>query len=122
MRVRPSVPQIAEPPVVLDKYNICPLHNNPFKTITTYSGHIVSAAEFIKMKSHLQKLEQIIEVFKKVDCSFSSPLKQKLNELESLHGKYSVHVLCEALNVPRGTSYNHIFRNKKKQYQPPNSS
>jgi len=85
----------------------------PYQTTTTDSGHDVSAAEFVKMKSHLQKLEQIIEVFQKVNCSFSSPLKEKLYELESLHGEYSVHVLYEALDVPRGTFYNHIFRNKK---------
>ena len=85
----------------------------PYQTTTTDSGHNVSASEFIKMKSHLQKLEQIIEVFKKVNCSFSAPLKQKLYALELLHGMYSVRVLCEALDVPRGTFYNHIFRNKK---------
>ena len=33
--------------------------------------------------------------------------------LESLHGQYSVHMLCEALEVPRGTFYNHILRNKR---------
>ncbi len=30
-----------------------------------------------------------------------------------LYGQYSVHVLCEVLDVPRGTFYNHIFRNKR---------
>ena len=33
--------------------------------------------------------------------------------MESLYGQFSVHTLCEALEVPRGTFYNHIFRNKQ---------
>ena len=42
-----------------------------------------------------------------------SNLKDKLNELEKLYGQYSVHVLCDALDIPRGTFYNHIKRNKR---------
>ena len=30
-----------------------------------------------------------------------------------LYGQYDVHTLCEAMNVPRGTFYNHILRNKR---------
>lgn len=33
--------------------------------------------------------------------------------MEVLYGQFSVHNLCEALDVPRGTFYNHIFRNKR---------
>ena len=33
--------------------------------------------------------------------------------MEPLYGQFSVHTLCEALGVPRGTFYNHIFRNKR---------
>lgn len=80
----------------------------PYKT--TYTD--ASYAEFIKMKQRLKKLEQKVEVLQKVNCTVSSPLKEKLQELSLLHGQYSVHVLCEALEVPRGTFYNHIFRNK----------
>ena len=36
-----------------------------------------------------------------------------MKALESLYGQFSVHPLCEALEVPRGTFYNHIFRNKQ---------
>ncbi|MDL2327286.1 IS3 family transposase [Ruminococcaceae bacterium OttesenSCG-928-A11] len=33
--------------------------------------------------------------------------------LEQLYGQYNVHVLCESLDVSRGTFYNHIKRNKR---------
>lgn len=39
--------------------------------------------------------------------------KEKLQELAQLYGQYSVHVLCDALKVSRGTLYNHVLRNKK---------
>ena len=32
--------------------------------------------------------------------------------MKLLYSQYSVHILCEALNVPRGTFYNYILRNK----------
>lgn len=40
-------------------------------------------------------------------------MKEKLSELELLYGQYDVHTLCEALEVSRGTFYNHILRNKR---------
>jgi len=85
----------------------------PFKTKNTQSGQIISVNDFFRQNQHIEKLEKVIEVLKKVKCTATSPLQEKLKELSSLHGKYSVHVLCEALDVARGTYYNHIFRNKK---------
>lgn len=85
----------------------------PYKVTYTDAGYAVNANEFIKMKQHLTKLEQKLEVLQKVNCTVSSPLKVRLHELALLHGQYSVYVLCESLNVDRGTFYNHILRNKK---------
>lgn len=85
----------------------------PFTVTMTNSGCAVSQQEFIKMKQKIQKLEQKIEILQKVDCTSSSPLQEKLQELTKLYGQYSVHTLCEALGVSRGTFYNHIFRRKE---------
>lgn len=85
----------------------------PYQTEITPSGYIVSTNEFVKMKQRLEKLEQKIEVLQKVDCTVSSPLQDKLQELSKLYGQYSVHTLCDALCVSRGTFYNHIFRRKE---------
>lgn len=43
----------------------------------------------------------------------SDSLEIKLPILEELYGQYSVHMICEALEVPRGTFYNHILRNER---------
>ena len=85
----------------------------PYTTITTDSGHVVSQQEFIKMKQRIQKLEQKVEILQKAGCTASAPLQEKLQELSKLYGQYSVHALCEALCVSRGTFYNHIFRRKE---------
>lgn len=69
--------------------------------------------QYNTLKSHAEKLESMIEVLQKVECCASSPLKEKLAAMEALHGEYSVRVLCDALKVPRGTYYNHIFRSKR---------
>ena len=69
--------------------------------------------ELGKLKRKYDRTRQINEVLRSVNCTRQSPLKTKLYELEKLYGKYSVRVLCDALNVDRGTFYNHVLRNKK---------
>jgi len=83
------------------------------------SVNVVSVAEFTRLKNRTNRLEQTIEILKTVSCTATSTTQEKLTELEKLHGKYSVHIICEALDVPRGTFYNHILRNKRenKSYQ-----
>lgn len=61
----------------------------------------------------LEKAEHIIEILKTVHCTVHADLKERLSELEQLYGQYDIHTLCAALNVDRGTFYNHMFRNKK---------
>ena len=85
----------------------------PYTTTTTATGYTVSQQEFNKMKQKIQKLEQKVEILQKVNCTVSAPLQEKLQELAKLYGQYSVHALCEALCVSRGTFYNHIFRRKE---------
>lgn len=77
------------------------------------TDQIVSRKESRALIQRNTRLEGMIEVLKMVDCTISSPLQEKLNVIETLHGKYSVHLLCDALEVARGTYYNHIFRNKR---------
>lgn len=61
----------------------------------------------------VQKLENFVTILKTVNCTIHASLKEKLSELELLYGQYDVHTLCEALEVSRGTFYNHILRNKR---------
>ena len=71
-------------------------------------------AEFDAMARRLKKLEHYMEIINQSGYLSSVPLQQKLATLEELYNRpdnpYSVHELCDALGVARGTFYNHIFR------------
>ena len=69
--------------------------------------------QIARLETKIAILEERLQILKSVDCSVRSPLKEKLKCLESLSGQFSVHALCDALDVPRGTYYNHMLRNKK---------
>ena len=68
---------------------------------------------FRMLETKIKRLEGMVEILQRVNCTVNSPLKEKLPALEELYGQYSVHMLCDALQVPRGTFYNYIFRNKR---------
>lgn len=73
----------------------------------------LTAKEYDILMRRITKLENIVSILKAVNCTAHAPLKEKLCELELLYGQYDVHTLCEALDVSRGTFYNHILRNKR---------
>ena len=64
---------------------------------------------------HAHRLEEMLTFLKTCGCAPHDPLPEKLKTLERLYetGGHSVRVICEVLDVPRGTFYNHIFRNKR---------
>lgn len=71
-------------------------------------------AEFNAISRRLQKLEHHMEIIRLTGYLSSIPLQKKLATLEKLYNRpdnpFSVHELCDALNVARGTFYNRIFR------------
>lgn len=75
--------------------------------------NVVSVSNYKRLQCKVKRLEEIIQIYKKVNCNYNSTLKEKLYALEELYGQHSVHILCEAFDVARGTFYNHILRNKK---------
>ena len=77
------------------------------------SENVISVVSFKRLQGKVKRLEEIIQIYKKLNCNYNSPLKEKLYALEELYGQHSVHILCEALDVSRGTFYNHILRNKR---------
>lgn len=81
---------------------------------THYDELAFSKRNFRYLINRVRHLEAMVSVLQEMKCCTSDPLKIKLKELERLSGgEYNVHVLCEALKVPRGTYYNYMFRGKK---------
>lgn len=65
------------------------------------------------LQRRYERLEHILQIIRLSGLIDKAPRQMRLEILTRLHEQfkqYSVHELCEALNVSRGTFYNHIFR------------
>lgn len=72
----------------------------------------ITIREYQALERKMERLETIIKIMRESHCHPDAPLREKLPILEQLHEQYSIRLICEALNVPRGTFYNYIFRGK----------
>lgn len=68
---------------------------------------------FNNLRQKQQRTEQICQILKSVNCTASDPVPIKLAELERLVDQYPIRVLCDALEVNRGTFYNHMKSKQK---------
>ena len=59
-----------------------------------------------KSKRHLEKLALELEVLRQCPCGRNASIDEKVAAVNALRGRYSIHVLCDALSLPRGTYYN----------------
>ena len=77
----------------------------------------VSRKTYNQLMAHTRRLEEMLSILKTCGCAPHNPPPEKLKVLEKLYmaGSHSVRVICEALDVPGGTFYNHIFRNKMEE-------
>ena len=73
----------------------------------------VDIRNFHLLENKVTRLESIVEILKSATCTPKSPLRQRLYAAEQLYGRYNVHAICDAFDIPRGTFYNHVLRNKK---------
>lgn len=72
-----------------------------------------SPAEFDALLKRAKKAEHLLEIIRATECVSAIPLQTRLQKLSMLYEQdtgFSVHEICEALEVSRGTFYNHIFR------------
>ena len=72
----------------------------------------LNRGDYNNLKLHCEKLENMIQILKTCGCSVDAPLSQRYKVIKDLSSVYSITTLCNALNVPKGSYYNHILRNK----------
>ncbi len=66
------------------------------------------------LKQKCERQERIIAILKTAPCTVSAPLQERLSVIEQMvSDEFNVNTLCEALNVSKGTYYNHTLRNKR---------
>ena len=80
-----------------------------------FESKALDPREYFKQKERIAKLEGMLAVIKAASGVMDMPLAEKLRILDECYHdeKYSVRLMCEALEVPRGTFYNYINRGKK---------
>ncbi len=85
------------------------------KSAQVMRNQMVTAKQYYNLDQKTQKLEQMVTFLRVIHCTAGDSLEAKLAEVERMYyeSDFSVHVMCEALDVPRGTFYNHIKRNKR---------
>jgi len=93
----------------------CKRYNNQHYLSTSTSPRLKN---WRQKELHLSKIEQKLEVLGKCSCGVNASIDEKMAAIAALEGQYSIHVLCEALNLPRGTYYNRKRKaNSKTSYE-----
>lgn len=85
-----------------------------YHTIKTASSSF-TPVEYYKLQKHSTKTNHLLEIIQLSGYILVLPLKKRLETAETIyqaHKEYSVHEICEALEIDRGTFYNHIFRRR----------
>ncbi len=85
-----------------------------YKTVMTANSSF-APKDYLKLQSHSQKADHKLEIVRLSGFISVYPLKKRLETAETIyraHKEYSVYEICEALEIDRGTFYNHIFRKR----------
>ena len=72
----------------------------------------INMRDVFDLKQKCEQQEMMIEILKNAPCTVSSPLQERYAYIQSIADKYSINLLCKAMNVAKGSYYNHVLRNK----------
>ena len=79
---------------------------------TTMKRTILQKVQYlIQERDHERAMREVLQLIKP---SAYANNRELMTEAAKLRGKYSTHAICDALQIDRGTFYNHIFRSKGK--------
>lgn len=104
------------------RYSIC--KSTAYNWIREYSpikrtkGRTITAHDYYQLERENRTLRTENEIFQRSGCSLSSPLAEKLAAIDRLKSDFTVHMLCQTLDVLKLTYYHHALRSPvKKQYE-----
>ena len=63
----------------------------------------------IQERDHERAMREVLQIIKP---SAYTNNRELMDAAADLRDKYSTHAICDALQIDRGTFYNHIFRSK----------
>ena len=79
------------------------------------TGTIISGHRIVCLEEENRKLREENEILKKASCGCNASRSEKIQAVQKLYGQYSLRALCDALELARGTFYNHMKRPKKSE-------
>lgn len=82
-------------------------------TVTQVGSEIYTPDRYTQQAKEMEHLRNLLQIIRLSGCIDEIPLRRKLEILEQIHKQnpsYRISELCEALDVARGTFYNHIYR------------
>ena len=69
------------------------------------------------LEQKVKRLEGIIKILKSVQNTSTLPIEEKVELIERLQKKYSLRMICEALDFNRGTYYYRVVRDNQTLYE-----
>ena len=66
----------------------------------------INMRDVIDLKQKCEQQEKMIEILQNAPCTVSSPLQERYACIQSISDKYSITLLCKAMNVAKGSFYN----------------
>lgn len=70
----------------------------------------VTPKDLDSAKRRIKKLEDMVAVLQASEQISNMTAKEKEKAVDAQYGKYSIHTLCEAFNLPTGTFFNYKLR------------
>ena len=80
-------------------------------------SHQINLKDYKILKAMYERQKLVVHILQNAPCKASDSLHERLEVIKELSAKYTVHTLCEAFNVPKGTYYNYLLRNKGENAQ-----
>ena len=101
------------------RFGIC--KSTAYNWIREYSpvkrtkGRTITAHDYYQLERENRTLRIENEIFRRSGCSLSSTLSEKLAAIDRLKSDFSVHMLCQTLDVLKSTYYHHALRSPVKK-------
>lgn len=80
-------------------------------------NHQINLKDYKILKTMYERQKLVVHILQNAPCKASDPLHERLEVIRELSAKYTVHTLCYAFNVPKGTYYNYLLRSKGEDSQ-----
>ena len=77
-----------------------------------YGGEVFTSKEVFTLREENRMLREENQILQRCECHPCDTLSVKMAEMAKLRDEFSIHALCRALEVKRGTFYNYLFRGK----------